>query len=115
MGLFRTAEERAAAQGMSVERKAAAHRKKEEDRYLRSPIGRATAARERGDSLFQLAFTVDGDSAETLWKIEAVGWRLENAGYAYEIDVNSTSNGADQVSTVFTSGKLTGVYLFRRV
>lgn len=104
MGLFKSAEE-----------KAFAREKKEEERYRRSPIGLATAALERGDSLFQLVLTVDGDSAVTLSKIEAVGWRLDNAGYTYEVDVSSISNGADQVSGVFTSGKLTGVYLMRRV
>jgi CYTH domain-containing protein len=99
----------------STEEKAASRVRKEEDRYLRSPIGRADTAHARGDSIFQLALTVDVDSAATLSQIEAIGWRLENAGYAYEVDVSSNSNNADQVSSVFTSGKLTGVYILRRV
>lgn len=103
MRLFKTAEEKAAIK----ERKA-------RDRFLRSPLGRATTAWERGDPLTQVDFPVDEDGSQTIMQIEEIGWRLDTVGFTYNLRIASTSNGDGQISDVYSSGSLVGVYLFRR-
>lgn len=68
--------------------------------FAASPVGKASLTHDRGDDLFQVSMRVDDESAQCLSQIEAVGWRLEHAGYAFK------------VSDDF--GTLVGVYLFRR-
>jgi len=125
MAFFKSPEDRAKARAEAEEAKkrarakahearVAAKKRQEVERYEKSPEGRAVRAFERGDHLFQVVLTVDDDSARALSEIEKVGWRLDNAGYAYPVDVSTSSNDRDQVSSVYVSGSLTGVYLFRR-
>ncbi|NIJ05511.1 hypothetical protein [Frigoribacterium faeni] len=114
MGFFRSAEGKAAAERQKAQGKADAAERKAKDRYLRSPLGKATSAHARGDSLLEVVLRVEDDGGRTLSDIEAIGWQLERADYAYDVSVNSTSNSNDQVSSVYSQGTLTGVYLFRR-
>ncbi|AMM22589.1 hypothetical protein AX769_20805 (plasmid) [Frondihabitans sp. PAMC 28766] len=114
MGLFKSAEEKAASEKQKAKAKAEAAERKAQDRYLRSPIGKATSARERGDSLLEVVLKVEDDGGRTLSDIEAVGWQLDRAGYAYDVSVSSLGNSDDQVSSVYSQSILTGVYLFRR-
>lgn len=103
MGLFKSAEEKAAAQAQRAQ-----------ERFTRSPVGRATTAQERGDALFQISLPVDETSAQTLSQIEAIGWHLEHAGYAFIVSSASTSNADGVLDYLHMGGELTGVYLFRR-
>lgn len=114
MGLFKSAEEKAAAEKQKAQAKADAAERKAQDRYLRSPVGKATSVHARGDSLLEVALTVEDDGGRTLSDIEAIGWQLERAGYAYDVSVNSMGNNNDQLSSVYSQSTLTGVYLFRR-
>lgn len=114
MGLFKTDQEKAAAKARKLEAKAAAEAQKEHDRFLRSPIGMATQAHVRGDSLLQIAFPVDIDGGRILSEVEAIGWRLDQAGYAYELRLSSSSNLDEKLSSIESDGDITGVYLFRR-
>lgn len=103
MGLFKSAEERAAAQAQRAEKK-----------FARSPLGRATAAHDRGDALFQIALPVDDTSGLVLSQIEELGWHLEHAGYAFIVSSTSTTNDDGALENLYMDGVLTGVYLFRR-
>ena len=103
MGLFKSEEEKAAARARSAQKK-----------FARSPVGHATAAHERGDALFQIVLPVDESSALILSQIEAIGWYLEHAGYAFIVSGASTTNGDGALADVYMGGELTGVYLFRR-
>lgn len=103
MGLFKSAEE-----------KAAARVQRAQERFTRSPVGRATTAHERGDALFQISLQVDETSAQTLSQIEAIGWHLEHAGYAFIVSSASTSNADGVLADLHMGGELTGVYVFRR-
>ena len=89
MGFFKSEAEKAAA---AVERERRA--------FAASPVGQATLAHDRGDGLLQIEMSVDDAGAQTLSQVEAVGWRLEHAGYAFKVYDDS--------------GTLVGVYLFRR-
>lgn len=114
MGLFRSAEEKAAAEKQKAQAKADAAERKAQDRYLRTPVGKATSAHARGDRLLEVVLKVEDDGGRTLSDIEAIGWQLERVGYAYDLSVNSTGNSNDQVSSVYSQSTLFGVYLFRR-
>ncbi|WP_439691123.1 hypothetical protein ACRQ4B_09140 [Curtobacterium sp. SP.BCo] len=103
MGLFRSSEDKADARERAALR-----------RHHASPRGQAESAYVRGDALFQTSLTVDADSAATLSGIEEVGWQLEHAGYTHEISISSLSNMQNQLDSVQSSGRLIGVYLFRR-
>ncbi len=98
----------------SEEEKAAARVQRAQKNFARSPVGRATAAHERGDALFQTALSVDESSALILSQIEAIGWRLDHAGYAFIVSGNSSTNGDGELADIYMDGQLTGVYLFRR-
>ena len=141
--MFRSAEEkeserqqreaeqaREAAAQEEQRRLAAAER--ERAAYLASPVGAATAAREAGEEFFELQLEVrtqqgqvsfgQADSSHTvkssasvLAQVEAVGWRLEHAGYYFAV------TGQSSTERVFLSGENTavtgvtvGAYLFRR-
>ena len=99
--------------------------------FLATPVGAATAAKEAGQTFFEIQLEVGahrGDaswgeangqrtvasSAETLAQIEQLGWRLEHAGYFFMV------TGETSTERVFFSGEATavsgvtvGVYLFR--
>lgn len=66
------------------------------DAYHSLPHREAARSYERGDKFFKCEIE-DGESTQTLERIEAEGWRLENASYQ--------ERGGSQV----------GLYLFRRV
>jgi len=103
MRLFKTAEQREAAKERRAQKRAAARERRAQERFERSPVGQATVANERGDALFQVAVPVDEDSSKVLSDIEAIGWKLDHVGYAFEVSGDSDDIG----------GELTGVYLFR--
>lgn len=102
MGLLKSAEEKSAAQA-----------RREEKKFARSPVGKATSAHERGDALFQIALPVDESSALILGQIETIGWHLEHAGYTSDLSGYSTTNMNGVLESVSITGELTGVYLFR--
>lgn len=104
MGLFKSAEEKAAAQARRAQKKAAARERRAQEEFARAPVGQATAAHERDDALLQIAVPVDEGSSQILGQIEAIGWKLEHAGYAFIVSGDSDDIG----------GELTGVYLFGR-
>lgn len=113
--------------------------------YRASPVGRAEAAFADGAGFFQVdmpitevsrkvlkqSYTIAGTDeyktgygvgrrqhagqADTLSAIEAVGWRLEHAGYAYvmtgQISRDKLMSSGQEVGVM---GTLTGIYLFRR-
>jgi hypothetical protein len=140
--VFKSAEERAAerrkreaeearVQAALAEQAKAAEEQRQRDAFLASPIGAATAAKEAGQTFFEIQLEVGGhtgsagfgsaqgrrtvsSSAATLGEIEDLGWRLEHAGYYFMI------TGETSTARVFVSGDATtvtgitvGVYLFR--
>lgn len=94
---------REAAKARRAQKRADARERRAQEGFAKSPIGRATAAHERGDVLLQIEVPVDEDSSQILSQIEAIGWKLEHAGYAFVVSGDSDDIG----------GELTGVYLFR--
>jgi hypothetical protein len=138
--MFRkTEEEKAAEQAKKqaeedAQRRAAeaAEQQRQAEAFARSPVGRATTARQQGRQLFQLLLPLaelNGDSSyfgsadnqlsnlmqnDVLDEIEKVGWRLERA------DAVFTETGATSSNRVLTSGEGTvtrgtiyGLYIFR--
>ncbi len=140
--MFKSAEERAAerrkreaeearVQAALAEQAKAAEEQRQRDAFLATPIGAATAAKEAGQTFFEIQLEVGGhtgsagfgsaqgrrtvsSSAATLGEIEDLGWRLEHAGYYFMI------TGETSTDRVFVSGDATavsgitvGVYLFR--
>lgn len=123
--------ERQAANEESV-RKREAERAAEE--YRRSPVGLAEAACKNGDQFFQVEMEVSSlagshssfgssenllvqasSSAVALGQIEALGWRLEHAGYVFvETGSTSTNRVLATGQGVVTKGHVAGIYLFRR-
>jgi hypothetical protein len=99
--------------------------------WLGTPVGAATAAKEDGQTFFELQLEVGGQlgtadfgsargersqtsSAATLAEVEKVGWRLEHASYFFMV------TGESSTERMFLSGQNTavsgvtvGVYLFR--
>ncbi len=102
MGLFKSPEEK------FVERE-----RRAQEEFARSPVGQAIAAHERGDALLQVAVPMDEGSAPILSQIEAIGWHLEYAGYAFVVSGGSITNFDGVLQSVSMDGDLTGVYLFR--
>lgn len=140
--MFKSAEERAAerrereaeqarVEAARAEQARAAEEQRTREAFLATPVGAATAAKEAGQSFFEVQLevgshdgsadfgTTDGrrtisSSAVTLGEIEKLGWRLENASYFFMITGETSTN------RVFVSGQATavsgvtvGVYLFR--
>jgi hypothetical protein len=97
--------------------------------WERSPVGRATLARDSGAGLFQIALTlspsghflpseecpIPADSPPVLTAIEEVGWQLEHTGFVF-IQTGQDSKEkffvGGQKSTV--QGEIRGIYVFRR-
>jgi hypothetical protein len=113
VGLFKSPEEKAAAQARRAQEKSAAQAQRDQEKFARSPVGQATAAHERGDVLFQTVVPVDESGALILSKIEAIGWHLEHVGCTFVVS-NASGTTGDGVVGVHVGGELTGVYLFRR-
>jgi hypothetical protein len=114
-----------------TEQASAAEKKRQYDAFLASPVGAATAAKEAGETFFEVQLRVgshtgtagfgstDGrhitaSSANTLGEIEKLGWRLEHTGYYFML------TGETSTARVFVSGDATaisgvtmGVYVFR--
>ncbi|WP_348788838.1 hypothetical protein [Leifsonia sp. NPDC080035] len=97
----------------SDEEREAARRAKQERTFRASPLGRATAAFADGDGFFQLRLNADDVRDDLLARVEAVGWRLEHAGWVFVPTGSSSTDFGGGVSTS-TDGELTGIYLFRR-
>lgn len=113
------------------ERARAAEEKRQRDTFLASPVGAATAAKEAGETFFEVQLQVGrhtgtagwggtqgqhitASSAATLGEIERLGWRLEHTGY-YFMMTGETSTDRVFVTGAATavSGVTMGVYLFR--
>jgi hypothetical protein len=104
-----------------------------EAQWWASPVGLATAAKQRGDGFFHLEVEMSrlkggasafgssqnkmrtiGGRPDFLGQIEQVGWRLEHVGYVF-VETGSTSTNR-VISTgqgVVTRGVVQGMYLFR--
>lgn len=114
MGLFKTAEEKERARAQAVAKKATDGERATQRRHDESPIGRAEHALAAGKALFELSLPVESDDGRTLSDIEAIGWRLQHTGYVHEVSISSLSNMQNQLDQVFSSGRVVGVYVFRR-
>ena len=123
--------QRARADAALADEARALHDRRVRAEYLATPVGAATAAKEAGQTFFEVQLEVaqhlgsagfgsaDGrrttaSSAQTLEAIEQLGWRLENVGY-YFMTTGETSTGKVFLSGEATaiSGVAMGVYLFR--
>lgn len=114
MGLCKSTEEKNADRALAAARKAEAKERAERAKYRASPVGRAESARNRGDQLLQVSMEIDDDGGQLLSSIEAMGWRLEHAGYSHQLEIMSMNNMTDQLSSLSSSTKLMGVYVFRK-
>src|SRR5262249_6190743 len=106
---------------LESEKRAEAERAAAHARYLASPVGKATVARQQGLRFFEIQLVVSvtegstswlaGDRsstdaishAETLASIEDVGWRLEHVGYVH------ITTGASSRDRSFSSGEQVAV------
>lgn len=146
MPFGRSAEEKAADEARKLQEKTAAEqerldRQRDADAekvrlaFLASPVGQATTAKEQRQGFFEVQLEVgtshrdvqfggpDYDRASrttshagTLSAIEAIGWRLEHAGYVFVV------TGETSRDRVFATGESTavsgttlGIYLFRTI
>jgi hypothetical protein len=124
-------EEQAREEAARAEQARAAEEQRQRAAFLATPIGAATAAKEEGQTFFEVQLEVGShvgtasfgtyegrrstsSSAAILGEIEKLGWRLENAAYYFMV------TGETSTSRVFVSGEATavsgltmGVYLFR--
>jgi hypothetical protein len=106
-------------------------------RFLASPIGQATTAKEQGQGFFEIQLEVGSSQrdttifggnntniektktqshAGTLAAIEAIGWRLEHVGHVFVVTSESSRNKlllTGQQTAV--SGRTIGIYLFRNI
>jgi hypothetical protein len=123
------AQTRAAAEQAEQAQRAEEERKRKA--FLASPVGAATAAKEAGQSFFEVQLQAGGhegtsgfggttsrrtakSSATTLEEIEKVGWRLEHASYFFMMTSETSTDrvfGTGQSTAV--NGVTIGVYLFR--
>lgn len=120
--------------GKSAEDKQAKIDRKAAEQFAQTPIGRAHAARQRGDAFFQIEIENGevgrwaasgfgsaggqvrrtGGRPDLLGQIEDVGWRLEHVGYVFVETGATTSNRPFSTGQgVVTRGKIVGIYLFR--
>lgn len=123
----------------AAEREEAARRQaladaEKQQAYLASPLGRAHTAYDRGDGFFQFqlatarlagapsgfgssqnAIEFTDDRAQELTGIEAVGWRLDNVGYAFvHTGSTSTNRMISSGEGTVNEGFVIATYLFRR-
>ena len=111
---------------------AAAEQQRRADEFARSPVGQATAARERGQRLFQIllplaelggASSYFGSSDNQLQalgnnnvldEIENAGWRLERADAVFtETGATSSARMLASGEGTVTRGIIYGLYIFR--
>jgi hypothetical protein len=126
--------ERAAAAAAQAQADAAKAAAQQRAAFLASPVGQATTAYEQNQGFFEIQLIVGssqrdntlwGDPAQsqlkvhthagTLAAIEAIGWRLEHAGYIFMITGESSRDrilASGERTAV--SGQTVGIYLFRR-
>ena len=101
--------------------------------YLRTPVGQAVGAKERGDRFFEVQLdaaqlkgpaSAFGSSENTvhrsarapdvLGQIEEIGWRLEHVSHAFiETGATTTNRVLGTGQGMVTRGVVTGFYLFR--
>lgn len=105
---------------------------KEARAFEASPAGRARAAAEAGDGLFQIVLSiaetnqrlqavagttkraVTRDYMHVLDSIEAEGWKLEHVGYVFQpVSSQSRDRAFHSGEQTVVSGQLLGVYVFR--
>ena len=138
--MFKKSEEEKAAEQArkqaeeEAERRAAeaAEQQRQAAEFARSPVGRATAARQEGRQLFQILLPLaelDGTSSSfgssenelkgrvektVLDEIEKVGWRLEHADAVFaETGATSSSRVLATGEGTVTRGTIYGLYIFR--
>ena len=140
--MFDSAEEKAAkkkareeeqAQAEAARQTALAQAADERSRraWLASPVGAATAAKVAGHEFFEAQLQVGShvgsasfgsasgtretvSSAETLGRIEQVGWHLEHASHVFMVTgETSTDRVLLSGENTAVSGAMVGVYLFR--
>ena len=132
------ADDRAGRERQKTDEKVAKGRAAAEAAFLRSPVGRATAARAEGAGFFhvELEMSEVGRSnldllvgysgapgverkgaghGDVLAQVEDIGWRLEHVGYVYvetgQVSRDKLLSSGQQVATL---GKTVGHFLFRR-
>lgn len=66
-----------------------------------TPAGRAEAAFERGDSIFNIELNINNYTSETLARIERVGWHLHHSSASTRTDADGDAYPV-------------GIYVFRR-
>jgi hypothetical protein len=131
LGLFKqkTPEEQAEAERRAAEKRA----EKERAAFLKSPVGQAQLAFERGDHLFQYAHDVMSQSAvivamvgstttkqasdpsEILNAVCNEGWELVNGSFVFvQQGQQSRDKFGSSGQNVATKGTTVGYYLFRR-
>jgi hypothetical protein len=110
----------------------AAEQQRKAEEFARSPVGRATTARERGLQLFQILLPLaelNGTSSSfgssdnqltgltdnaLLNEIETVGWRLEQASVVFaETGATSSARVLSTGEGTVTRGTIYGLYVFR--
>jgi hypothetical protein len=128
--------EKAAAEQARAQADAAAAAAREQAAFRASPVGQATAAHEANQGFFEVQLVVGSSQRDnTLWAanpnapgplqvhthagtlaaIEAIGWKLEHAGYVFMITgENSRDKFMATGERTAVSGQTIGIYLFRR-
>ena len=131
-------DDRAGRERQKADEKAAKEKAVAEEAFLRSPVGRATAARAEGAGFLHVELEmseigrsnldlvvgyggapgVDRKRAghgDVLAQVEDVGWRLEHVGYVYvetgQVSRDKLMSSGQQVATL---GRTVGHFLFRR-
>jgi hypothetical protein len=124
-----TAEEQAAKEAAEAARRA----EKERAAFLRTPVGQARTAFERGDQLFQYSHSVESqeavivamvggrttrttsDPSEILNAVAREGWDLVNGSFIFrEQGQESRDKFLSSGQNVAIKGTTVGYYLFRR-
>jgi hypothetical protein len=131
-------EQKAAKAAAREAERAAQSEQKARQAWLASPVGQATSAREAGAQFFQIDLDLTamersvwasadaksgynvkerrvGNHADALGQIEAVGWRLEHAGFVFiQTGQVSRDKMLSSGQEVGVQGRVSGIYLFRR-
>ena len=98
----------------------------------KTPVDQALAAKQAGARLFQVALSLektsanvvsmvgaftrkeDTDHSSVLNSIEAIGWKLENAGYVFRATGSeSRSKFLSSGQQEAVSGEIIGIYIFQ--
>ena len=98
------------ARGRAAERTEGLRQKAADYRFARSPAGRARAAAERGDRIFQYrSMLTNAGHGSDLSAIEAEGWNLDQTDFQQETETTAEPDGEQ-----YTQSVTYAVYLFRR-